>query len=418
MPEEVRPVTADPIEHRPKVFVSAYACGPGDEPEAGAGWAFAKAASLRHDVWVVTRERFRPAIEAEFAANPALAEHLNVIHLDLSERIQSHLKRSWDVYWYYVLWQRALGRLAIDLHAEVGFDVAHHVTFANDWLPCGVNRLTAVPLVWGPVGGASRVPLRHLARWLGPRSTVTEIVRDISTGVARAVWGDPVARRAAVVVGQNADVAHRFRRSRRVVVEPNASFTDELPAPDEQSAGDRPRDPRPPTAIYVGRLLGWKGCRLAVATMADPLVSGWRLRMFGVGPQKAALIKLAGRLGVSERIEFVGVRPRSEVLSAYREADAMLFPSMHDQAGWAAGEASAAGCPVVCLPLGGPPIMAGPNARPVRIGRDLPHALAVALDEALRTGGVPFGRWSTRRLPALVEDWYADAMARSRRSTP
>src|SRR5439155_9835094 len=118
-------------------------------------------------------------------------------------------RRPRDVYWYYALWQRALARRARRLHAELGFDVAHHVTFAADWLPCGLARLRGVPLVWGPVGGASYLSW-PLARWLGARGIASELARSVGTRAARSLWGERTARRAALVVAQNDDVAARF----------------------------------------------------------------------------------------------------------------------------------------------------------------------------------------------------------------
>lgn len=394
-------------QQRPRVIMSAYACGAGDEPEAGAGWGFARAAAVNHDVWVVTRRRFKPSISAALADDDDLVKHLTVHYLDLPPWLVARARHSWDVYWYYVLWQRQLARLARDLHKVVRFDLAHHVTFANDWLPCGINKLQSVPLVWGPVGGASRTPSWRLARWLGLRGSLSELIRLIVTGTARKAFGDPVAKRARVVVVQNCDVQSRFRRSRRVVVEPNAAF-DDPPIADAIVSNTREYK----VAVFVGRLLALKGCRLAVATMAVSALSNWRLEIYGTGPERQALMRMAQRLGVSDRIEFKGHRPREEVLSAFLTADAMLFPSMHDQAGWAAAEASAAGCPVVCLPLGGPATMAGPNAHVVEVGKNLVSNLAAALQRAGASRGEPYRRWSVERLPALVDEWYADAMGR------
>src|SRR5687767_2002847 len=109
--------------------MSAYACGPGDEPEAAAGWAFAWAAARSHRVHVITRHRFAPAITAELEREPELAERLTVEYLDLSERVLARKRRGSDVYWYYALWQRALARRAAELHRATPFDVGHHVTF-------------------------------------------------------------------------------------------------------------------------------------------------------------------------------------------------------------------------------------------------------------------------------------------------
>ncbi len=391
---------------RRRVLISAYACGPIDESEAGAGWAFAVGAAAHHDVWVVTRTRFREAISAALAADPVLSSRMNLVYVDLSPAVLRWKRRGADVYWYYALWQRRLARTAQQLHAEVGFDVAHHVTFANDWLPCGLQRLRGVPLVWGPVGGATYLPLR-MARWVGLRGFVGEMGRSILTRFARRVWGDPMARRAALVVAQNAEVAHRFRYARRVLVEPNAALepTLEAPSPPRQD-GKR--------AVFVGRLVPWKGGRLAIRAMTEPALAGWTLEVYGTGRDAQHLAALASRIGVGERVIFKGHQPRSAVLAAYRGADALLFPSLHDSAGWAVGEASAAGCPVVCLDKGGPPLLAGPNGYVVSIGQNVVADLAAALVRAGRAGGTPYPRWSSQRLATLVRDWYTDATATPR----
>jgi glycosyltransferase involved in cell wall biosynthesis len=397
-------MTGGEPDPRPKVLISAYACGPGDESEASAGWAFARAATERHDVWLVTRTRFRASIEQALSQDPQLAGRMTVQYLDLSARVLALKKRGFDVYWYYVLWQRRLHQLAVRLHGDVGFDVAHHITFAADWLPCGVGRLTSVPLVWGPVGGATYLPWR-MARWVGVRGAVGEAARSLFTRACRRVWGDPAARRAAVVVVQNAEVGRRFHRSRRVVVEPNASL-DPVPASLRQPGTGGKR------AIFVARLIGWKGAGLAISALAQPVLAGWTLDIYGSGRDEQRLRALADRLDVSDRINFRGHAARSAVLDAYTRADVLVFPSLHDSAGWAVGEASAAGCAVVCFDHGGPPLLAGPNAHLVPMGRNAVRDLAEAVGRAADSPVLRYERWGRERLPALVEDWYADAIGR------
>ncbi|WP_454851897.1 glycosyltransferase [Promicromonospora soli] len=399
----------------PRVLVSAYACGPGDEPEAAAGWAFAKAAARSHRVHVITRHRFAPAVAAELERDPELARNLTVEYLDLSERVLARKRRGSDVYWYYVLWQRALARRAAELHRVTPFDVGHHVTFANDWLPCGLARVRDLPVVWGPVGGASGVPLR-LVRWLGLRGTVTELLRGVLTAPLRAMWGDAAARRATVVVAQNEAVARRFRRARHVVVEPNAALDDDLP---KRARLARPAPPGPESdsaprvlrAVFVGRLLAWKGGRLAIEALAR--TPGWELHVYGTGYERPALERLARRRGVTGRVVFHGHRPRAEVLDTIAGCDAMLFPSMHDQAGWVAAEASALGRPVVCLPLGGVPLLAGVNARLAPLAGDVVSHLAARLEETVTAPGTPSDRWSASRLPEVVEHLYRLASPRT-----
>lgn len=385
---------------RRRVLISGYACGPVSEPEARAGWELARAAARDHDVWVITRHRFRESVDAALAADPALAANLHVSYLDLSPRVMRWKKHSWDLYWYYAAWQRALGRRAQELHAARGFDVAHHVSFANDWMPCGLLALSEVPIVWGPVGGASAPPVRRLARWLGVRGTATELVRGGFTAVIRLFVGDRVARRAAVVVAQNQQVADHFAKlSADVVIEPNATL-DGLPA--------RAAEITPRRAVFAGRLIALKGAALAIDAIAR--TPDWTLDLYGAGYEEGRLRAQVTRLGLDDRVRFLGHQPRERVLEAIAGAEAFLFPSMRDQAGWVVAEASTIGCPVVCLPLGGPPALAGTNGHVASLRGDIVANLTAKLEEASADGGHPTDRWSITRLPGLVGSWYERAI--------
>lgn len=385
------------------MLFSAYACGPVEEPEAGAGWAFATAAAEHADVWVITRRRFAEPIAVALHNDPELAEHLSVIHIDPPVWITRLKKNSWDLYWYYTLWQAQLTRVAKELHQEHSFDVLHHVTFANDWLPCGLSKVPQVPFVWGPVGGASHLPYWRLRRWLGSRGLRTELTRSALTSLPRRLWGDSAAKRASLIAAQNQAVADRFARFARTIVEPNASLDEpETSAARHQGA----QIDGMKTAVYAGRLIGWKGVRLALDALAEPECQNWRLRLYGAGYDFAALEQRAARLGITDRVEFLGHRPRTEVLAAFESADAMLFPSMHDQAGWVVAEASSLGCPVVCLPLGGPPLLAEPNAFVASLQGDVVSNVAEQLVKAGQSRGVRHNRWSRERLPGLLESWY------------
>lgn len=389
---------------RRKVVMSAYACGPGPAfgSEPGAGWAFAEAAAQHNEVWVFTRERFQTAIAERLAADPELALNLHPIYVRLSETSERRKRRPRDVYWYYALWQREVAKRAAALHADLGMDVGHHVTFASDWLPAGLLTLD-LPLVWGPVGGATRIP-RPMLRWVGRRGLVSEVGRTTLTGAARAVWGDRAARRADVVVGLNRDVERRFARIAPVIVEPNSAIT--VPAGDPLPRQDGVRH-----AVFVGRLLGWKGARLAVAALGHPSCSDWTLDIYGEGPDELELRRTVERLRLEKRVRFLGQRPREEILDAFRSADAMLFPSMHDSAPWAVAEAVSLGCPVVCLDVGGPPLLMAGHGTAVPPDGDVVEGLARAL-VSVPDRFPPSPRWGPARLPALVDSWYGLAQER------
>jgi glycosyltransferase involved in cell wall biosynthesis len=398
----------DAASWRVKVLISAYACGPKLGSEPGAGWTWTRAAAERHEVWVMTREKFAAAIAEACRDEPALRVH--AVHLDLPSWVQRWKRREGGSHWYYLLWQLQARRVARRLHCTVGFDVAHHLTFAVDWMPVAVANLPGVPFVWGPVGGATGTPI-SMWGWLGWQGIFDELRREALTRLARPLLAGRAARRAALVVAQNLDVARKFRRARRVVVEPNVAIAPLLELASvgdsrHQDGDDRRR------AVFVGRLLPIKGLRLAVAALARPQAASWRLDVYGAGPERGPAERLAAGLGVADRITFKGQRPRAEVLRALATADALVAPFIHDQASWAVGEALAVGCPVVCLDRGGSAVLVGPDdGVKVPVGGDVVGKLAAALSAL--TGRIsPVSRWGPDRLPGLLARWYEEAACR------
>jgi glycosyltransferase involved in cell wall biosynthesis len=305
----------------------------------------------------------------------------------------------------YCAWQAMASVMVRRLERRLPVDVVHHVTFASDSLPSALLASRAPIRVWGPVGGAGRSTVR-LYRYLTPRGIVYEMVRGVSNWILRATSGRLVARHATLIAALNNDVRDHWRRGRTpVVVQSNTALD-----PSEIGSA-RPRreslgvaDHR--SALFVGRLIPLKGLRLAVESLR--YAPDWKLVVLGEGPDGVPASKLAARLGVADRIEFRGLVPRSDVLQALQTADCLLFTSLHDSSPWAVGEASAQGCPVICLDTGGPPLQAGRNAHVVPIApeRSLPRRIGESLQN-LAGEGVPDDHLLADRIPALLETWYS-----------
>lgn len=386
--------------------MSAFSCEPERGSEPGAGWAWSRAAALCHEAWVLTRTKHAPAIQQALQKEPHLK--LCPVYVDLPAWARSWQRGQHGVRLYYLLWQILAFREGRRLHREIGFDVAHHLTFAVDWMPAGVAWVPGLPFIWGPVGGATGTPWA-LRRWLGWRGVVSEALREITTRPMRRLFGDLTARRAALIIAQNRDVARRFSYRPAVIVEPNVAL-EKLPEPTPRA----PRDPdKPRVAVFAGRLIPWKGLRLAIATLAEPETADWELHVYGDGSERRVCEGLAERLGVKRRVIFHGPCPRTEVLAAVATADAFLFPSMHDSAPWAVGEAVSLGIPVVCLDRGGPAVIVDDwSGYRVLANTAAPAALARALEDAAgRRRGMRSTRWLARRLPSMLDGWYESATA-------
>lgn len=392
-----------------RVIVSAYACNPTMASEQGVGWTWVRAAASRHEVVVLTRSKHRPAIDEAIRQDPSL--DLTPIYIEWPT-IRRILKRFRAMRIYYIFWQFGARKHVAALAAEAPFDVQHHLTFAADWLPIAFSREDET-LIWGPVGGATRTP-KDVKKWLGWRGRLFEIARTAASSVGRLVFARGIAARAALIVAQNHDTAERFRASGKLVIEPNAAVRSR---PEESGSGsNKPPTPQLKTAVFVGRLIPWKGVAIAIDAIARPEASEWLLELYGEGPDEGRLKRLAESLGISDRIVFHGFRPQNEIHDAFATADAMLFPTMHDSGPGSVAEALSAGCPVVCLAHGGPDVIVGPDQgiKVVPVG-DVAGHLARALSQ-LRGRIEPDDRWSADRLPDLLDGWYQSVVEQSIRS--
>jgi glycosyltransferase involved in cell wall biosynthesis len=107
------------------------------------------------------------------------------------------------------------------------------------------------------------------------------------------------------------------------------------------------------TLAAAGRLTRQKALGDALHALAR--VDGVSLVVAGDGPERTALERRAGDLGLGERVRFLGARPRDEVLHVFRAADAALLTSAWENLPHSVVEALAVGTPVVATAVGGVP---------------------------------------------------------------
>jgi glycosyltransferase involved in cell wall biosynthesis len=169
-----------------------------------------------------------------------------------------------------------------------------------------------------------------------------------------------------------------------------------------------------PPLIYAGRLLREKRIDLllrAVALLA-PRHPGILLTVFGNGPHKEALVKLADELGIADRVDFRGhVETSEEVWRHLGQARIAVQPSEREGFGLFPLEAMAAGLPVVYCesPESAVPELVRDGVEGLCTAPE-PAALAAALDRLLTDEA----EWSRLRRNALERasgyDW--DEVAR------
>jgi glycosyltransferase involved in cell wall biosynthesis len=107
--------------------------------------------------------------------------------------------------------------------------------------------------------------------------------------------------------------------------------------------------------LHVGRAVRTKGLRDVVRAMgALRDLPGVTLTSAGAGEDLERCRAEAARLGVADRVTFLGRIPKAAVEALYASHDAFCFPSFREPAGGVLYEAMRHGLPVVTADRGGP----------------------------------------------------------------
>lgn len=209
-------------------------------------------------------------------------------------------------------------------------------------------------------------PLLPRWKWL----TYLSIELGLATWTRRVIAVSPEEQRAAIRLG--------FGRS-RVVLVPNGVGEMRLVPRDEA----RREMGVPPDAIvvgFVGRLVEQKAPEVlieafAITARTEPRV---RLALVGNGPLEPSLRELAQRLGISEKIIWLGERDARGVLAGF---DLFALASRKEGLPYVVLEAMAAGLPVVATSSAGSEILVIPGVNGAVVPADDPAAFAQAMIE-------------------------------------
>jgi glycosyltransferase involved in cell wall biosynthesis len=155
--------------------------------------------------------------------------------------------------------------------------------------------------------------------------------------------------------------------------------------PPRQDAAD---PPAAPYFLCLGNTRPYKNVPTALRAFASLArgTSGVGLTVTGRGDSTAELRRLAGRLGVADRVTFSGPVSQSELVRLLHGASALVFPSVVEGFGLPVLEAMAAGCPVIASQAGSVREIAGDAA--LFCDADRPDAFAAAMHRVLCEPGL------------------------------
>lgn len=211
-------------------------------------------------------------------------------------------------------------------------DVVHTVSLKAALYGGIAGRLAGIPVVWS-------VRDRITGDYLSP--VAVRLVRMAADILPQVVIANSAAT-ALTLDGCSAPI--------RVI--PPAAF-DQLPA------RPRPRNARPFRIAMVGRLAPWKGQDVFLRAFAEAFAAGDETALivgdslFGEEEYAAGLRVLVKRLGVADRVEFLGFR--DDVMALLRDAHVLVHASvLPEPFGQVVVQGMAAGIPVIAAAAGGP----------------------------------------------------------------
>jgi len=148
--------------------------------------------------------------------------------------------------------------------------------------------------------------------------------------------------------------------------------------------------------ISAGQLIRRKGIDLLVEACGSLPAAGWRLDIYGDGPERSKLERRVAGLALADRIAFRGAVANAAVHEALAAADCAVLPSRFDGWGMLVSESLAMGTPAICTDRCGAAMVAAvatwrqyPAAqRPLVVARPTVASLAAAVRAATDAGPV------------------------------
>ena len=143
-----------------------------------------------------------------------------------------------------------------------------------------------------------------------------------------------------------------------------------------------------PRVLFVGRLTPQKGVGTLVAAVGLLKDPSARVLLVGDGPERPALERQAERIGVGDRLHFVGFLAHERLPAMFSHADLLVLPSLYEELGTVLLEAMQAGLPIVASKTGGVPDVIEDGVNGLLVPPADPGALARAIDRLLADSGL------------------------------
>jgi glycosyltransferase involved in cell wall biosynthesis len=334
-------------------------------------------------------ERFEPRIVTMLGGGPLEAEvrpGVPVVHLELMDRVRGRGVGRFPL----VLGARLLLRLARHLRAERP-DILHGYLPLPYVTGALTGRAIGIPVILAGRRGLTSFHIYPQWRWRILARLANRII-DVHVCNSEAV-------RAWAIEKEGLPAA-------RTTVIPNGIDLPDGPPPELEPAWRAPV-----RAAMIANLIGYKDHdtvlrSLAIVRRAHPEL---RLVLFGEGPERAALERLAAELRLGSGLVFAGRRPDApRCLPGF---DLALLGSAQEGLPNALMEAMAVGLPVVASAVGGVPELVRDGVDGLLVPAGDPAAMAAAIARLVERPGER-ARMGAAARERIRSEYTTEAMVR------
>jgi glycosyltransferase involved in cell wall biosynthesis len=241
-------------------------------------------------------------------------------------------------------------KLARQLVAEYGIDVIHQPAPVSPREPSLLHGF-GVPVMIGPMNGNMSYPPAFRKR--GKRKVLTSLVSlaRVASRLLHRLMPGKLCAAALLVANERTRLGLPAGVQGEVITLVENGVDLEVWSPSDRAS----RADGPARFVFVGRLIELKAVDILLDAFAQVRAElPPHLEILGDGPMRAGLEAQANSLGVSDRVHFGGWLPQDECARRLREADVLVFPSLHECGGAVVLEAMACGLPVIAMDWGGP----------------------------------------------------------------
>ncbi len=302
------------------------------------------------EAWLIIHGRTRPELEALFPGEQDRIQYIpDRWYHKLLWRLSQPLPRRVSEATFgtlMVLINQLIQRSMVkQLIRDADINLVHQPIPVSPKAPSFIYGL-GVPVVIGPMNGGMDYP----ASFRGAESRFTRFTVAVGRSSANLINSlIPGKRDAALLLVANQRTHQALPTSvRGKVIEIPENGVD-LSIWKVAKAAAVPATPR---FLFVGRLVDWK--RLDFVLQALAKIPRAHLEVIGDGPMRSPWTELAARLGIADRVHWLGWLPQQECAERLHGSIALLLPSIYECGGAVVLEAMACGIPVVATAWGGP----------------------------------------------------------------